>query len=64
MLQLEALENIAACLAPSARHGPPADRGAGKVAGGPSAARLRLDLFQAVNFARRLAENMAERRVL
>lgn len=56
VLQLEALENIAACMAPKERR-TPSGRQPG---GGRTASRLRLDLFRAVNFARKLAENVAE----
>lgn len=55
VLQLEALENIAACMAPKERRTP-----SGRQPGGRTASRLRLDLFRAVSFARKLAESLAE----
>ena len=59
VLQLEALENIAACMAPKERR-TPSGRQPG---GGRTASRLRLDLFRAVSFARKLAESLAEQTI-
>lgn len=64
MLQLEALENIASVMAPKERHH--RDGGGGGAPGGgahaahANSARLRLDLFRAISFARRLAKSVAE----
>lgn len=55
VLQLEALENIAACMAPKERRTP---SGRQQPGGGRTASRLRLDLFRAVSFARKLAESL------
>ena len=59
VLQLEALENIAACMAHA--HGRRARTASGReAAGGRTASRLRLDLFRAVSVARRLVESLGE----
>lgn len=63
ILQLETLENIAACFAPTR---PPSrtdsDRPGARAA--RAAEAVRLDVFRAVSFARKLAENLAEHGIL
>lgn len=64
MLQLEALENIASVMAPRQRSrsaaAAPGASGQASLGGGPGSAHLRLDVFRAISFARRLAKNVAD----